>query len=390
MGALLGLGGVGVLLLRSPTPSAPPAASTSPLIPSVPTLSPPLPPPAPEPPAEVAVTEVLSNVTPFTSDVDGDQKLELIVGIESALAGASTKHFAVFDPHNGRERARTPAIEDLDDFLVAARGGRLVLAGKLGQLVSYDLVSGDLQWNSTLGDRATTLCEARAADALHVDTADNRHLLIDLTTGRQTETRDACGRVLARDDSDRDPRDRHDYTAPAGVDAYHCGNVRVMGSENFSVSDQCNARAHINSERLDGMVGHRIWKTEGGWLVFGVRQPGAYVPMVGRLGRGSAFVWKSEVPVSNPLQADTGGPRHVAIVGDALLVAYQMNAEPRSMLTSFALADGVRRFALPVSTTQRVTSMVPVGDALAVQIGDGVQVLAAADGSVRTTIGAAP
>lgn len=139
-----------------------------------------------------------------------------------------------------------------------------------------------------------------------------------------------------------------------------------------------------------GMVGHRMWRIEGGWLVFGVRQPGAYVPMVGRLGRGNTFVWKSEVPVSNPLDADTGGSRHVTMIGDTLLIGYETSGNPHAMLTAFGTADGVRRFSTPLSATERIRAMVAVGDAVAVQIGDNVRVFSAADGSARAVVGDVP
>ncbi len=390
LGILVVAGGVAGMLMLSP--ASPPPATLTPSPPMLaiaptPSASPPVPVALPAPPR--AITQVLQGVTPLVSDVDGNQQPELIVAIRSTLANTTTEHFAVFDPRTGAERARTPALDDLSAQLAAARGGRLVLAGSRGQLTAYDLVSGDQQWTTTLGDRVTAICDTRTPDALHVESDDERRLLVDLTTGRQTETREPCATLLARGAGQGDPRDRRDYSAPPGIEAIQCGGVRVMGSANFSVPDQCNARAHVRSDQLAGMVGHRMWRIDGGWLVFGVRQPGAYVPMVGRLGRGTNFVWKSEVPVSNPLDADTGGPRHVAMIGDTLLIGYETSGNPHSMLTAFATADGVRRFSTPLSATERIHAMVPVGDAVAVQIGDSVRVFAAADGSARTTIGEA-
>jgi len=386
LGAIVAGGAVGAVMLTAAPP--PPATFTpSPSMVEV-APTPPASTPTPFPvPAPRAITKVLQGVTPLVSDVDGNQQPELIVAIRSTLGDTTTEHFAVFDPGTGAERARTSALDNLSGQLAAARGGRLVLAGSRGQLTAYDLVSGDQQWTTTLGDSVTAICDTRTAGALHVQSADERRLLVDLTTGRQTETREPCGTLLARGTGQGDPRDRRDYSAPPGIEAIQCGGVRVMGSANYSVPDQCKARARVNTDALDGMVGHRMWHIDGGWLVFGVRRPGAYVPMVGRLGRGSTFVWKSEVPVSNPLDADSGGPRHVAIIGDTLLIGYETSGNPHAMLTAFVLADGVRRFSAPLSATARIQAMVAVGDAVAVQIGDNVRVFAAADGSARATIG---
>jgi|GEM_PF-2360477 len=386
--AMVAAGGAAGAIMLTAAPPVPPTPTPNPsmveLAPAPPATIP-LPVTAPTPPRPI--TKAVQGVTPLVSDVDGNQQPELIVAIRSTLGDTTTEHFAVFDPRTGAERARTPALDDLSAQLAAARGGRLVLAGSRGQLTAYDLVSGDQQWTTTLGDRVTAICDTRTPDALHVESDDERRLLVDLTTGRQTETREPCATLLARGAGQGDPRDRRDYSAPPGIEAIQCGGVRVMGSANFSVPDQCNARAHVRSDQLAGMVGHRMWRIDGGWLVFGVRQPGAYVPMVGRLGRGTNFVWKSEVPVSNPLDADTGGPRHVAMIGDTLLIGYETSGNPHSMLTAFATADGVRRFSTPLSATERIHAMVPVGDAVAVQIGDNVRVFAAADGSARATIG---
>ena len=385
LGAALLMGLVSVVLFTSSAPTTMPMVSSSapivvaPLVPSMP----------PPRPAEVPVVQVSSDIVPMASDVDGDHRDELVVGLRSSVGSTTTEHFAVFDPQTGAERVRTPALEGLSQLLSAARGNRLVVAGAHGELTGYDLVSGARQWTTTLGDRVTTLCAAPALDAIHVETADARRLLVDLTTGRQTETRDTCRVVLARGDAFDDPRDRRDYSAPAGVDAYHCGGAHVMGSQNYTVPDACLARAHVDTDRLDGMIGHRLWRVDGGWLAFGVRSPGAYVPMVGRLARGSAFVWKNEVPVSDPLRAETGGPRHAVLAGGALVVAYSMENPRQSYVTAFALADGARRFTTPVPGDAGIGELVAVGDTLAVQTGELVVLLSAADGTARATIGTA-
>ncbi|MBK7775065.1 MAG: hypothetical protein IPI43_13190 [Sandaracinaceae bacterium] len=56
---------------------------------------------------------------------------------------------------------------------------------RLGQLHAYDLVSGAEQWTSALADTVLAVCTTREGE-LHVATADQRQLLLDLTTGRQS------------------------------------------------------------------------------------------------------------------------------------------------------------------------------------------------------------
>jgi hypothetical protein len=193
---------------------------------------------------------------------------------------------------------------------------------------------------------------------------------------------------LARAESARDPRDRRDYQAPADVESYACGGVRVMGDQNYTVSDACLARAHINSDRLDGMVGHRLWRQGSDWLVFGVRKPGAYVPMVGRLRRGQ-FVWKSEVPAQNPLEAAEGGPRFSALAGDQLDIAYQSGRPARWSVTAFAAADGARRWTreLPEDLRGGVNALGAADDRVFVQAGDALLLLDAAQGELKARVG---
>lgn len=356
--------------------SIPPASApgSSPSVPSV-------------PPA--LVTSVSSAGELLAVDVDGDRRPEIVSSIQRRVGSESTEHYAVFDAQTGAERAHTPAIEGLRNALVGGVGNRLVLAGDNGQLTGYDLVSGDSQWTTALGERVAALCEAREPGSIHVETNDGRNLTVDLTTGRQVVTRDPCARLLARSRSFHDPRDRRDHSAPRGVEAWQCGGVTVMGSESYRVPDACLARGHVDTDRLDGMGGHRIWKQGAGWIVFGVRRPGAYVPMVGLLQRG-AFVWKAEVPLANPLEADTGGPDEVALVADTLAVAYGTRPNDTQILTAFSVADGTRRWTVPLTSGHGSPDLVALDDAVVARIGGVMRIVAAGDGAVRATIGTEP
>lgn len=377
---VLGIAAAGWLLVSdSADPSAGPVSIAVAPVPSVPNMVPAVL-PAPVPPAFA----VWSGAPLVVLDVDGDRRLEVVSPVRSA--SSSTEHYAVFDARTLAKRTQTPPIEGLSRALVAGLGNRLVVATDAGQLTGYDLVSGDSQWSTALGERITMLCESDRAGSMHVETRDERKLTVDLTTGRQTETRDACGVLLARSDTPPRPRDRRDHSAPRGVEAWSCGGVTVMGSESYTVADACRTRGHVDTDRIEGMVGHRIWKQGAGWLVFGVRRPGTYVPMVARIER-NALVWKTEVPASNPLDAEIGGPDLVVLVGDTLVVGYETGADDSQVLTAFLVADGTRRWTVPIAGGYGTPEMAALEDAVVVRTGDMLRVLAVADGAVRATLG---
>ncbi len=385
--AVLVAAGAVLVVAASSDPAPAPVAVIAPR-PVVPSMPAPLPvPAAPTPrPAERPELRVLSSPSArFVGAADG-AGAQILAAVALTTGSERTTAFAVFDGLTGVLRARTPALEVPSDALLAAAAGRLVLATPNGQLTGYDLGSGDAQWTTALGDRVVAICEGDEAGSMLVTTADERRLALDLVTGRQTETHARCGSLLAASRAFDDPRDRHDYQAPPGVEAYRCGGVTVMGSANFRVPDACLARAHVNTDRLDGMVGHRLWKHEDGWLVFGVRTPGTYVPMVGRLARGGRFAWKSEVPATNPLEAEQGGPRYAALAGDALVVAYDSGGAPRWRVTAFGVADGARRFTVPLEV-QALHGLEAAAGALFVHADEAILVLDPATGALRATVG---
>lgn len=386
---LIGFVAIVVGVFRSVSTDEPSAASASSAAPPSPSSDrPAFPEPPSPPPAAPAPTEtirVLQDAPLFVVDVNGDGRSEVVAPIERALGDAEASHYAVFNARDGAQLARTPPIEGFRDLVIAAVSKRLVIADRAGKLSCYDLVSGDAQWSTVLGERVGALCAADAPDSVLVETDARRLLSVDLLTGRQSETRARCLEPLARTQSSHDPRDRRDYDAPRGTEAYRCGGVTVMGSANFRVADQCLARGRVDTNRLDGMVGHRIWRHGRGWLVFGVRTPGTYVPMVGLLS-GRSFVWKSEVPLSNPLEAEEGGPRQVALRGEILFVAYATGQNRRGVVTAFRATDGARLWTFEVPDAQRVRHLVASDDGVVVQAGDHLYSLAAIDGARRVTL----
>ncbi len=317
-------------------------------------------------------------------DVDGDRKLELVAKVSVSKAGRATDGFSTFDGETGKAISRIAAPEGGSSTLSVAYGKHLVTAQSNGKLTAFELISGKEQWSSMLGERAETLCEGTAPGELMVVADTGRHLLVDLTTGRQSVTKKPCQKSLAVARASFDPRDRRDYRAPGDVESIRCGGVRVMGSQNYTVPDQCLVRARVNTDALDGMVGHSLWRVEQDWLVLGVRTPGAYVPMVGRL-RAGKLAWKSEVPLENPLEMQEGSSNQVALSNGLVVLAYQRDDGKRSFLTAFDVKDGTRRFTVDMPATVKAVTAAP--GRLAVQSGSELLLLDPATGKTRVSIG---
>jgi hypothetical protein len=325
--ALLALGAAGVaagVLLLAPGRPVPPSPPVE--VPVV-EVAPPEP-PAPAPPAPPSL-EMAGPL--FLSDIDGDGAQDAVVGLRSSEGMV----YAAFEGRSGREIGRTPALQDAR-ALVAVKGPFLVSATEAGQVTSHDLRSGHEQWTTLLGERALGLCES--GSTLLVLAEEERRLELDLVTGRQVESRATCDRKPAG--RHHDPRDRRDPRAPAGVEAYVCGGVRVMGDDNYTVPDACVERAKLDPKRMDGLDPSAAWKVGDDWLVLGSRTPGARVPMVGRARRGTVM-WKSELPAQDPAAAKPGAPEHVVLAGEQVVAAYEGGG---GWLTALAVDGGARRW----------------------------------------------
>ncbi len=159
-----------------------------------------------------------------------------------------------------------------------------------------------------------------------------------------------------------------------------------MGSQSYSVPDACKTQLKIDSDRLEGMVGHAIWSVGKAALVFGVRKPGTYILMVGLHERGR-WVWKSEVPLENPLEAEQGGPRVVSLHGDGLVIAYASERRDRRWVTRFRLADGTRSFTTELPASIGQPSAIVQNDAAVVVHGErALHVLSPATGASIATL----
>jgi hypothetical protein len=391
LAAVIGVGTLALLGVVSYLVMAPAAAPELPVRPSPPQPVA-VPEVTPKTPASAAATTgakpaptftVRGEFSPLVADVNADQTPDIVTQIEVERA----RHYVVFSGQEGRELARTPALADEDQALAAVVGRRLISASRSGQLTSFGLANGSQQWTTALGERPQSFCSAKSEEALLVQTDDGRRLSIDLTTGRQSETKTPCALRLTRPGRWENPGDRHDYAAPLGTESYHCGGVSVMGSQNYTVRDQCLVKARVDTDRLDGFVGHRLWKVEKNWLAFGIRSPGTYVPMIGLVSRGK-LVWKQNVPRDNPLEADTGSPQHVGLEQGLAVAAYAHAKSRAQFVTAFVVADGSRRWhvALP-EDVQAIANFVTSANRVFVQGREQLLILDVTDGKLVARVG---
>jgi ribosomal protein S27AE len=381
------ISGVAVLSTRTHGPSEPPSAA-APKATLAEAPPPPAPAPAPAKPSE-PVRAVASHTPAQLVDGDGDGASELLVPITRSVDGKSSAHFALYSLPGLKLVRETDPLEEPQRALAAVVHNRLLLAHPQGELLAYDLASGARQWSSALGERVAALCaaEAKHGDALQVATDDGRNLLIDVTTGRQSTTRTPCPYPLAIATGRHHPADRRDYRAPRPLRALVCGSVRVMGSQNYQVADACRTQFKVDADRLDGMVAHAVWALEHGMLVFGVRKPGTYIPMVGVRER-ARWRWKSEVPHENPLAAAQGGPRVVSLHADGLVIAYADERHEQHWLTRFQVRDGTRTWTIKLpSGRDAPLALVQSDVAIAVHTQRALHVLAPADGRVLASLG---
>ena len=275
--------------------------------------------------------------------------------------------------------------------MAAVVHGRLLLLTRTGQVLGHELTAGKQQWSTALGDRGLRFCAASEPDAVLVVTADERVLLLDVKTGKQTPTRPpaTCGPVATDQEyDDHDPRDRSDARAPAGVLGVRCGSVRVMGSENFTVPDACRARAKFDPDRLGGLVAHALWQTPGGWLVIGVRDPGTHTPLVARV-QGKALAWKADVPEGNPLLASEGGPSAITLAGDVIVAGYRLQTGSHEFLTAFALPDGKRLWHID-APGQSIDRLAATPNQLLVYADGSLSMLDLKTGALQRTIAPQP
>lgn len=325
---------------------------------------------------------------PLLVDIDGDGAIDILVLARLHAGTRSWDAFTAFSGANGQLLWSVDAPENARNIVAAVAPGWLLLLTPTGQVSGHALATGKQQWSTALGDRGLRFCAATEPDSVLVPTADERMLLLDLKTGKQAPTRPpASCKPLPGDQEfeDHDPRDRGDTRAPDGVTGLHCGSVRVMGSDNFTVPDACRKRAGFDPDRLGGLVAHAMWQTPRGWLVIGVREPGTHTPLVARV-QGKALAWKADVPEGNPLLASEGGPSPIVLAGDVIVAGYQVKAGP-PRLTGFALEDGKRLWHIDAPGGKSIDRAAAAPGQVLIYAAGSIFVLDAKTGALLRTIG---
>jgi hypothetical protein len=109
--------------------------------------------------------------------------------------------------------------------------------------------------------------------------------------------------------------------------------------------------------------------------------------MLGRVQRGK-LSWKQNVPLDNPLEAQTGSPQHAGLAQELVVVAYAHAKERSQFVTAFAVADGTRRWhvTLPPEVSN-VSNLVASADRVFVQGSEQLLLLASADGKLVARVG---
>ncbi|MBA3545253.1 MAG: PQQ-binding-like beta-propeller repeat protein [Nannocystis sp.] len=379
--------GVGVMSVTSRSEPAP-APSRNPV--EVRPVEPVVRPPAPSDDAtRLEVERLETGRRPLLADINGDATVDVLVLARLHMGERRWGAFTAFSGATGELLWYVDAPEDAQGTVAAVANGRLLLLTDAGQISGHELAAGKQQWSTALGDRGLRFCAATEPDSVLVPTADERVLLLDVKTGKQAPAQPSAScRPLPSDQEfkDYDPRNRSDPRAPAGVTGVHCGSVRVMGSENFTVADECRKLAGFDPDRLGGLVAHALWQTPRGWLVIGVRDPGTHTPLVARV-QGKALAWKADVPEGNPLLASEGGPSPIVLAGDVIVAGYRLRTGQQPWLTGFSLEDGKRLWHVEAPGGKSIDGAAAAPGQVLVYADGSIFVLDAATGALLRTIG---
>ncbi|MFK8001346.1 MAG: PQQ-binding-like beta-propeller repeat protein [Polyangiales bacterium] len=349
--------GIGTALMNSGESSGPSATSLTP-------------PPAP------ALRHLGTNPDPIFEDLDGDGSLDLLAYVEHVEGVNHTHRLVGYDGATGALRLETRPISLGRYPLITRVGMHVLIAGDRGQLVAYDLGSGDEQWTATLTEEPEAFCENAAEGAVLLLTADERTISIDLATQVQTVGPATCVHAAEHPD----PEDRRDWDAPFGVDSYKCGTTRLIGSRGDMVLPDACAE-YVDASLIEDMRLARIWQVESEWLLLGSMMEGRPLPMVGVFANG-AVRWHSEVQETH-IGAGMGLPRHPTLMGDSVVVGYVTDRV--HMLSAFALEDGARRWTRALDDD--LNGMAGGAQQLFAHVGSRVLALDPASGETRLTFG---
>ncbi|HEV8245331.1 MAG TPA: PQQ-binding-like beta-propeller repeat protein [Polyangiaceae bacterium] len=330
---------------------------------------------------------------PLLADLNGDGAMDFVSAATIHEDKGLSHRYLAFDGKSGQELWRT---KDLGSDALGADSVleqfRLLLVDRTGKLTAYDGRTGAEQWSTVLGERLRRFCRAPEPDSVRVLLADERNILLDVKTGRQTQVggKPKCepANTSQDDEFSHDPADRSDPRAPRGVKSVVCGSVRVMGDQNFTLPEQCSAQVHVDPDRLAGMGAHALWQHDGGFLVLGFRKPGTRIPMLGFVKAGK-LVWSSDVPESNPLAVREGSPDQVTLDGERIVTAYEpQSGDISAGVTAFDALSGRRLWNVHLPGKLRSISHIDAtGRTVLISVSDGIVGLDADRGNMLFAIG---
>jgi len=384
---IAGVGAAFVALGGEKSMQAPTSATSASPVPDKPVA------PTAQAPSKQDPPSLENRVRPLAADLNGDGMADVVVAASLREDKGMSRRYLALDGLSG---ARLWQTDDLGSDLFSANAvlehGRFMIVNRSGKVRGFDGKSGLSQWEQSLGERVTAVCRAREPASVRFQTADGRTVAIDTGTGKATAIagKPACERLVTsqEDRFGRDPADRSDSRAPAGVKSVVCGSLRVMGDRNFSLPEQCKAQFRIDPDSIPGMSARSLWQHEGGVLVFGSKRPGTRVPMVGFF-KGGRLVWSSEVPAKDPLEAREGAPDQVALAGGRLVVGYEpQSGDKPAGVTAFDVATGARLWhvALP-GKLRSISGLGVAGGGVFVSAGDNLVALSLVDGKQRFIVG---
>jgi hypothetical protein len=324
-------------------------------------------------------------------DVTGDGVADAVGRVQPI--GGETMRLAAIDGAGGDllwERELGSAKEGNEGWVTLA-GDTVLFAGSRGAVRAFASRDGSPRWDTPVGEQIDAAC-AGGEGAILLRTKDERWHRLDLASGQRSDgaAPEACEAL---------PNDRGKWQHPEAYGYYPGFRGRYDWSDDVPTPRQ-----------LEGMkVDESADLGDERWIALGHKQPGTRVPMIARFrvegyDPGAAtwksmnsrdkeaiafpVLWQHTVPAGDPLAAEEGDPELIAVAGDRVLVAYEMDDGP-PRVTVFALEGGERLFdvALEEQRIHNLVSLSAAGDRIFINNANRLIALEAATGKRVFSIG---
>lgn len=271
---------------------------------------------------------------PVIADVDGDG-VEDLIGMTRYQQGDQAK-LAAFSGVTGKLLWESPGLGKHTDAtgLVAAAGDKVLRATSDGRVHAHERATGARAWALDLGEKTAAFCSGDAG-AVIVATADQRAHRLELATGVRSD----APALRIEDEWSEPRRDARDHRAVCD---------RISDNNNRWTAGAVRTRRYGAAE-IPGFSPSIVLRTPAqGAIAVGSRTPGTSVPMLAALdSKLRTARWTAVIPSSDVLNARSPEDR-IALTDDLIAVTYH-GSDNKVRLTTFALADGVRRWDVPVA-----------------------------------------